>query len=196
MTIPSLDALIRDLTSGDDTRAEPAAKRLAEMGHAAADALYPLLKSADADTRWWALRTLAESEAFDLNAFLHACKDADSAVRQCAALGLLHHPDERAIPALIEALQDEDKLVSRLASDALAAIGKPAVPALADFLKNAPSAQQMAKINAVRALSLIADPQAIPALMQASEDDSLFMRHWAEAGLDALGLDMVYMKLD
>ena len=196
---PSLDELILDLTSGEDARAEAAAKALAERGRDAADALRPLLTSEDADTRWWALRALAESEAFDLEDFLRAVEDEESAVRQCAALGLLRHPDERAIPALVHALQDEDQLVSRIAGDALAAIGKAAIPALSDFLEKSASesaAQQMARVNAVRALAAIADPQAIPALMRASEEGSLFMRHWAEVGLESLGLDMVYMKLD
>jgi len=43
-------------------------------------------------------------------------------------------------------------------------------------------------------LAEIADHSAIPALMSALEDDSVMVQHWAEEGLERLGLDMVYLK--
>jgi len=75
--------------------------------------------------------------------------------------------------------------------DALAVIGKPAVPFLIEISKDAP---QTARINAMRALAEIVDFNAIPALMAALDDDSVMMQHWAEEGLERLGLNMIYLK--
>jgi len=82
-------------------------------------------------------------------------------------------------------------MVSSLACNALVEVGKPAVPSLLKLSKDAP---QIARINAIRALAEIADHNAIPALMAALEDDSIMIQHWAEEGLERLGLDMVYLK--
>jgi HEAT repeat protein len=81
--------------------------------------------------------------------------------------------------------------MSGLACSALVVIGKPAIPSLLEIPKDAP---QTARINATRALAEIADHSAIPALMAALEDDSVMIQHWAEEGLERLGLDMVYLK--
>ena len=59
--MPVIDELLADLTSGDETRAENAVPGLVELGENAIPALRDLLDSADADQRWWALRTLAQS---------------------------------------------------------------------------------------------------------------------------------------
>jgi len=46
----------------------------------------------------------------------------------------------------------------------------------------------------MRALAEITDHRAIPALMAALDDESVMVQHWAEEGLERLGLDMVYLK--
>jgi HEAT repeat protein len=84
------------------------------------------------DHRWWGLRVLAQSpspsgtsrQAEWLIPFL---KDPTREVRQCAALGLVIKPDERATEALVQALSDQDSMVNSLAVNALVKIGK-AVP--------------------------------------------------------------------
>ena len=187
----TLDELLADLTSGDETRAENAVLGLVEQGEAAFPALHDLLKSDDADHRWWALRTLAQSPQARTEWLLPLLNDSASEVRQAAALGLCSHPDETAIKPLIRALSDADSLVSGLACNALVAIGKPSVPPLLEIPKDAP---QVARINATRALAEIVDHSAIPVLMAALEDDSVMIQHWAEEGLERLGLDMVYLK--
>ena len=35
---------------------------------------------------------------------------------------------------------------------------------------------------------------AIPVMMQVMQEDSALLQHWAQEGLERLGLDMVYMK--
>ena len=186
-----LEALLADLTSGDETRAEGAVPGLVELGSEAFPALRDLLSSADADQRWWALRTLAQSPQAQTEWLLPFLNDPVPEVRQAAALGLSGHPAEAAISPLIRALSDADSMVSGLACNALVEIGKPAVPALLEMPKDVP---QMARINAIRALAEIADHSAIPALMAALEDDSVMIQHWAEEGLERLGLDMIYLK--
>jgi hypothetical protein len=189
--VTKLEALLADLTSGDETRAEGAVPGLVELGSEAFPALRDLLNSADADQRWWALRTLAQSPQAQTEWLLPFLNDPVPEVRQAAALGLSGHPAEAAISPLIRALSDADSMVSGLACNALVEIGKPAVPALLEMPKDVP---QMARINAIRALAEIADHSAIPALMAALEDDSVMIQHWAEEGLERLGLDMIYLK--
>ena len=186
-----LDVLLADLTSGDETRAEGSVPGLVELGAEAFPALRDLLNSTDTDQRWWALRTLASAPHAQTEWLLPLLSDPAPEVRQAAALGLCSHPAETAISPLIRALSDGDSMVSSLACSALVEIGKPAVPALLGMSKDAP---QIARINATRALAEIVDYSAIPALMAALEDDSVMIRHWAEEGLERLGLNMIYIN--
>jgi len=186
-----LDELLADLTSGNETRAENAVPGLVEIGEEAFPVLRELLNSKDADNRWWALRTLAQSPQARTEWLLPFLDDSAPEVRQAAALGLCSHPDETAVTPLIQALSDTDVMVSDLARNALIVIGKPAIPSLLEMSKEAP---QRARINALRAVAEIGDYSAIPKLMEALEDDSVMMQHWAEEGLERLGLDMMYLK--
>jgi len=189
--VPVLDKLLADLTSGDEARAENAVPLLVELGEEAFPALRDLLKSEDADRRWWALRTLAQSPHARIEWLLPFLNDPVPEVRQAAALGLCAHPDETAIKPLVRTLSDADSLVSDLARNALVVIGKPAVQSLSKISTDVP---QRARINAVRALAEISDYAAIPTLMAALEEDSAMLQHWAEEGLERLGLNMLYLK--
>jgi len=186
-----LDDLLADLTSGDETRAENAVPGLVELGEDVFPPLRDLLSSKDVDHRWWALRTLAQSPQAQTEWLLPLLDDPASEVRQAAALGLCSHPDETAIRPLIRALSDVDVMVSDLARNALVVIGKPAIPSLLEIPKDVP---QRARINALRAVAEIGDYSAIPTLMAALEDDSAMLQHWAEEGLERLGLNMIYLK--
>ena len=124
-------------------------------------------------------------------ALREALHDPDPAVRQCAALGLRKRPLTSAIPDLIEALEDTDRLVARLASDALAAIGQAAIDTLAQAMT---SPDAGVRIEAVRALANIDDPQAIPSLLVALNDTSRVVEFWAEQGLERLGVGMVFFN--
>jgi HEAT repeat protein len=186
-----LDQLLADLTSGDETRAENAVHGLVELGEAAFPALRDLLISADADQRWWGLRTLAQSPQTPAEWLLPLLDDPAPEVRQAAALGLCHQPDETATKPLVRALSDEDTMTSDLARNALVTIGKPAIPSLLEISRDA---AQRARINALRALAEIGDYAAIPSFMAALEEDSAMLQYWAEEGLERLGLNMVYLK--
>jgi len=194
--VSALQDLLSDLTSGNEIRAEKAVPGLIDLGDEAIPALLDLTRSSEVDHRWWGLRVLAQlpsalgssRQAEWLVPFLN---DPAREVRQCAALGLAIKPDESAIQPLVQALSDEDSMVSSLAVNALVKIGKAAVPDLIEVVKRA---SQSARIQALRALAEIKDHRAIPVMMKVMEEDSALLQHWAKEGLDRLGLDMVYMK--
>ncbi len=188
----SLQDLLDDLLSGDEARAENAVLALIELGEDAIPALRDLTRSPNVDSRWWALRTLAQSPHSRtewLVPFL--LNDSAPEVRQCAALGLGTKADESAVQSLVKALSDSDSMVGNLAMNALVKIGKASVPSLIECVKDKP---QSARILALRALAEIRDHRAIPVMMQVLEEDSVLLAHWAKAGLERLGLDMVYIK--
>jgi HEAT repeat protein len=183
--------LLADLTSGDEARAEAAALELAEVGDAGLPALEPLLRSADVDRRWWAVRTLGQMQTPPSGWLIEALSDNSSEVRAAAALALSTHPAEDAAPALVQALQDEDSIVAILAVNAIVAIGQPAVPALLDAY---PNSTPRGRIQSMRALAELQDHRAIPLMLKATEQESAMLYHWAEQGLERLGLNMVYIK--
>lgn len=187
-----LQNLLDDLTSGDEDRAEKAVLPLIELGGDAISSLLNLTQSTDMDSRWWALRTLAQSPLCRtewLVPFL--ANDPAAEIRQCAALGLAGKPDESATQPLVQALSDEDSMVGNLAANALVKIGSAAVPSLIEIVT---SGKQSARIHALRALAEIKDHRAIPLMMKVMQEDSALLQHWAKEGLDRLGLDMVYIK--
>jgi HEAT repeat protein len=186
-----LETLLGDLTSGDEERAENALPILLEMGQAVIPALLDLLRSEDVDQRWWAVRALSQSPQGRSEWLIPLLNDPSAEIRQAAALGLSNHPDEAAIRPLILALGDSDSLVSNLAMHALVSNGETAVLPLLEIPPDAPLS---ARINAIRALAELKDHRAIPTLMAALEQDSALMQHWAEEGLERLGLNMVYLN--
>jgi HEAT repeat protein len=182
--------LIAELASGDDLRAERARAALTAHGLEALPALLRLAQSASPDHRWWALRCLTEiHHARADDRLLEGLHDPEVSVRQAAALALRDRPLAAAIPQLVSLLDSQDSLLSRLAGDALAAMGSVASPALAEAARSSSAAT---RIGAVRSLALNQDPDAIPALYAALEDDSSMVEHWAVEGLERRGLGMVY----
>jgi HEAT repeat protein len=195
--VNTLENLLEDLTSGDEARAEAAVVPLLELGEDAVPALLELTRSPDVDTRWWALRVLAASPHLQTEWLVPFLNDPAPEVRQCAALGLAGKPDESAVEPLVRALNDDDSMVATLAANALVKTGGPAVPSLIEAVKR-PSAKgtgsQSQRIHALRALAEIRDQRAIPVMMQVMQEDSALLQHWAQEGLERLGLDMVYIK--
>jgi HEAT repeat protein len=190
--VRDLRSLLSDLLCGEDTLAEAAVKALAAHGEQAFLALGEVLSSPDPDHRWWAVRAIAGLEAEGVpHALIRALEDPEAVVRQCAALGLRLRSVPQAVGSLCRALADPDALTARLAGDALIAVGQDATPDLISALEGAGAA---ARIEAVRALARIGDPRSIPALYSLVDDDSALVRHWAEQGLERMGVGMVYFK--
>ena len=187
----SLENLLEDLVSGDEARAESAVFPLIEIGEPGLPALLALTRSPDADARWWALRVLASSPHVKAEWLVPFLSDPAAEVRQCAALGLAGTADESAVQPLVQALGDTDSMVGSLAVNALVKIGSLAVPSLIEAVKHGAQSQ---RIHALRALAEIRDHRAIPVMMQVMQEDSALLLHWAQEGLERLGLDMVYIK--
>ena len=191
--ITTLQSLLDDLTSGDDTLAEQAVPQLAALGGQAISDLAQLFKSTDSDIRWWALRTLAEIQVAEVSDyFIEGLQDTDLAVQQCAALALRQHPDRYAIPDLIVLLEHPDRLLIRLVADALIAIGQPATQSLLQVVQNNVNAS--ARLQAVRALALIGDTTAISTLFHLLDGDSMLLEYWASLGLEKMGVGMTFFK--
>jgi len=185
-------ALLADLASGDEARAEAAVKKLPSLGPGVLTGLRELLSSNDSEARWWAARALAELDLPETPALLvQALHDPDPGVRQCAALALRHQTSPQAVPDLIAMLSSEDRLLALLVADALVAVGKDAVAALLEIMQNGSSA---ARLEAARALALIGEPSSIPALFEALDDRSALVTYWAEEGLSRMGVGMAFFK--
>ncbi len=192
--MPNLQPLISQLISGNDEVAEASVEQIAALRETALPALFDLMDSANPEKRWWALRTLALIPHPGVPRRLReALHDSDLAVRQCAALGLSQQPSVEAIPDLSALLSDKDRLLARLAGDALISNGREALPAL---IKTLESGAQPARIEAARALALIGDGDAIPSLFKAWQEGSAMIQYWAEDGLDRMGVGMQFFTPD
>ncbi|MBX3046322.1 MAG: HEAT repeat domain-containing protein [Anaerolineales bacterium] len=189
----TLGELLADLQSGDSTRAEAAATALPAHADAALTGLQPLLQSNDPETRWWAVRSLAgfsHPEASEL--LTQALADPDAGVQQCAALALSQRTHAGALAPLVSLLANPDSLLARLAGDALVAQGAAALEPLAAALQDSPSPS--ARVEAARALALIGDTRAIPALFKLLDSESAMLEHWASEGLQKMGVGMSFFK--
>ena len=192
MITPDQTILLDQLTSGDDQMAEAAALALAGLGVKILPSLQGLLYSPDPEVRWWATRALAELDTSQVTPLLiKSLQDEDITVRQCAALALSYRPHHTAVTYLITVLNDPDRLLAHLAANALVASGAAAVPALLDVMQ---TGLQAARLEAVRALALIGDYRSIPLLFKALDDDSAFIEHWADEGLQRMGVGMTFFK--
>jgi len=163
------------------------------LGDNAVERLLSLLEVDIPDHRWWAVRALAafEQPAAQRGLCRALADRHHAAVRHCAALGLREHPTSEALPLLISALHDEDRFLARLAADALAALGKRAIP---ELHKASQSSTPAVRIEAVRALARMQEPETIAALFSAIDDPSSIVTYWAEQGLEDLGIGMVFFE--
>jgi HEAT repeat protein len=188
-----LQELLAELTCGDDLRAENSIPEIVQLGMAAIPALLDLTRSADVDSRWWAVRALAASPHARTEDLIPLLGDSAPEVRSAAALALCDHPHESAVEVLIKTLADEDSITAGLAGNALVKIGKPAVLPLTKIVWNA-SLGVHVRVEALRALAQIGDHRAIPVMMKVLDEESALLQYWAKEGLNRLGLNMVYIK--
>ena len=187
-----LNTLFSHLTSGDDAHAEAAALQIASYGQEGIQRLATILSSLDPDERWWAIRSLAEFDHPDASRLIiQALKDTDNAVQQCAALALRENPHPKAVPHLVDLLDHEDRLLAHLAANALAAIGPPATKSLLDVVKKG---EDLARIEAVRALAQYEDHTSIPTLFKLLDEDSALLEYWANEALENMGIGMMFFR--
>lgn len=182
--------LLDELFSGDDERAAAAAL-LAGAEHL--PALAAALTGPDPEARWWAVVALAHIPGDNVTQLLvHTAQDGDPDLRAAALHALGQHGGSDALPVLLQALGDASDYLARLATDALVHVTPSAVPELVALLKTHP--QPRARANAARALAFIGDTSAIPALFGALSDDSILVQHWADEGLERMGVGQIYFK--
>ena len=192
--------LLAELTS-DDERAEFAASELIRLSRTSNSgvpwflpALMEMVSAPESEKRWWAVRIFAEiSQPEVILLLLRALYDEESGVRYCAALALSRQANSQAVPALVAALGEQDRLLARLAGDALIAIGTEAVPALLEVMHNG---LQAARLEAVRVLTKVGDQRSIPVLFEALDDDSVYIGYWANEGLERMGVGMTFFLPD
>ncbi|MCS7283069.1 MAG: HEAT repeat domain-containing protein [Anaerolineae bacterium] len=193
MQHPLLTALQKAITEKDDALAEETALRVGtELGNDALPTLRDWQNSPERDRRWWAVRTLAAIGTPEaVGGLIAALEDPDPDVRACAVVGLAFLRAAEAVDPLVARLSDPSAYVARLAADALARIGAPAVPALIAALQEGDT---VTRIGAARALSVIGPEEAVPALCAALDDPSALVTYYAEEALDKLGVGMLLFE--
>ena len=169
---------LEDLFSGEEARAEAA---LAQVTAADVPGLIDHLAEGERDARQWAAAGLGRGPA-----------DPDQAVRAAVLHSLGEQRAPAALTPLLFALADPSPFLARIAGDALIKLGPAAVPALCRALEQ--EAEPRVRVALTRALAHLADPRAIPALFRALDDDSALVQHWADEGLERLGVGQVYFQ--
>lgn len=190
----ALSDLLHQLVNGSESESDLAARAIAALEHEAIAPLAGLLRDPNPETRWWAVRSLAEIPLPEAAAhLLTALQDPDESVQHCALLGLRQHPVPENITVLCDVLRSANPMTAHLATDALIAIGAPAVPPLLEMLKTGDAA---VRIQAARALAKIGDTRSIAELLDLYEDDSALLEYWAEQGLEKMGVGMQFFIPD
>ncbi len=192
MEHPLLTELERAIAEGNDVRAEETAL---QAGAALGNSLLPVLRewqnSPERDRRWWAARRWPAGDSRRPWRDCSPHPDPDPDVRACAVVGLAALRPAEAVGPLVARLSDPSACVARLAADALARIGAPAVPALIAALQEGDT---VTRIGAARALSIIGPEEAVPALCAALDDPSALVTYYAEEALDKMGVGMVFFE--
>jgi HEAT repeat protein len=192
--MPDLRALLSDLTSGDDQRAKRASAEIVQRGETALPALQACFIGGNPDAQWWVICTLASIPSPAIIPFLEAgLASSLPALQQSALLACRLQPFPDLVPAILPLLGAPDKLTARLAGDALIAQGNAAVPPV---LARVESADKLPPSEAIRALAKIQDERAVPTFYRLLEAPSPLLQHWAEIGLENLGVGMVFFKPD
>ncbi|GAB4399681.1 MAG: hypothetical protein OHK0052_23220 [Anaerolineales bacterium] len=190
----ALDDLLHQLVNGSESQADSAARAIAALEHEAITPLAGLLRDPNPETRWWAVRSLAEIPLPEAAAhLLTALQDPDENVQHCALLGLRQHPAPENVAVLCDMLRSPNPMTTHLAADALIAIGAPAVAPLLEILKTETAA---IRIQAARALAKIGDTRSIAGLFDLYQDDSALLEYWAEQGLEKMGVGMQFFTPD
>ncbi len=136
-----------------------------------------------------------DTDDLDLGYWLQCLRLADPQQRAQAAtvLGLLGDQAQAAVPALVEAIKDEEVQVRRIIVAALGEIGiaaRSAVPALVASLRNR---HDIVRRRAAQCLAELgpAARSAVPALIEVMSDPSLMVRRWAVFALGEIGMKAI-----
>lgn len=179
-----------DLFSGNEARAQAA---LHQITMADLPGVQAALTGSDPEARWWAVGALSYLPSPEATTLLiSVAADPDVNLRAAALHALGQHATPVALLPLLFALSDPSPYLTRIATDALIQLGALSVPDLIRVLEA--DAQSHVRVNAARALALIGDKRAIPALFAALKDESVMVQYWAEEGLERMGVGQMYFK--
>lgn len=163
-----------------------AAKALGKNGLPAAPSLVEALKRSDDLVRIHAAHSLGQiNSPLAVPTLIQALTDPVKAVRFEAAWALAQIRSPLASKALAERLTDNDLSVQSQAAQALKSIGAPAIPALADMLKNNSSNTRSV---AARTLGQMGIEEVIPLLVNVLKKDNFpYVRCDAAIALGEIG---------
>lgn len=188
----SVEPLLSVLNSGGHRFREQVAESLGKIGDArAVEPLASVLNNKDEheNARWGAasaLGMLGDVRGIDYLAALTISQENESRLRCNAISSLEGLKDARATPALLAALNDEDADVRYYAVSALGESGdQRAVEAFIRALLEDKSWEVRSKV--AEGLAKLGDPDAIPHLLAALNDDEDMVRGHAATSLGVLG---------
>ena len=163
-----------------------AVNALANIGPAAVPALITALSDNSPAIRAGVVETLGKIGAEEgvIPALVQILADKDNAVVSEAISVLKNMPADQTIPYLIPLLAEKDARWRANATQALAAIGEPAVPILLETLNNPDELVRMAAVHSLGQIK--GDNRIIPALILALSDPEWIVRDAAALGLGDL----------
>jgi len=209
--------LIRALRSSDLDVYTRAAKALGSLGPEAVDVLVKTLKTKNKAVKLGIIGALELiKDPRSVEPLILVLKDKDSEVRWQAAIALGEIGYERAIDPLVQALRDPDKYVRYGAAFSLAkmgwkptdatdrafyfigmqewravkTIGKPAIPALNQLLRDHDA---NVRIKAIELLGEIGDADATPALMRSLSDENREVRWNSVLSSSKVGIALLHL---
>ena len=181
---PAVEPLIGALSHDDDDVRWKAAIALGEIGDPQAiEPLILLLCDEDRFVKSHAALALGAIGEPAVNPLLRALREGDGNLRWGAAIALGKIRDPRAIEPLIRALADKYENVRAESASSLAAIGKPALGPLLQFLKFSDGPE---RLEVVAALGELQDTDAIQPLIQMLENAGDDERKAIADALDAI----------
>jgi HEAT repeat protein len=181
---PAVDALIGALRHDDDDVRWKAAIALGEIGDPRSiDPLLILLCDEDRFVKSHAAYALSMIGEPAVDPLICALNEGDGNLRWGAAIALGKIQNPRAIEPLIRALADKYENVRAESAAALAAMGKPALEPLLQFLK---FSDGDARLEVVTALGELHDTDAIQPLIQLLENADEEERKAIANALDAI----------
>lgn len=134
----SVEECVADLSSPDGITRDQALAMLVSYGTRATAALLPLLDGDDPELRARAASGLAYiADPSSADRLFRSLDDRDPRVRSQSAWGLFRMRDPRALDALVKTIDDyphPTMTACTLSSDALVAMGEPALPRVAELL--------------------------------------------------------------
>lgn len=152
----AIGPLIEALGSADAAVRSKAAWALTQFGEPAVEPLLQATVDDDADLRWRAAEVL--DRLGNRDALLSMLKHPDPAIRVRTIQALSRAEDAEAIGLLAQMLGDEVGVVRRLAAEALAGFGEPAVRVLLEAMDDAAAVQK--RQAAAEALGLMKSERA------------------------------------